>query len=228
MDDIRLLIADSDSVIRGIIKECFISLGFLADEASDGIAAIKLFRRNEYNLIIIDSAITELDGRLVCNQIRKGSDVPIIITCVQCDEELKMSYFEQGVDDFLIKPVSLPELLARVKVFLRRTIGTKKIPSRTIFCNGIHIDSISHKVFINENKIQLTPKEYELLLFLTQNPDKAFSRETLLNEVWGDDFLGSDRTVDTHIKTLRENIKPCHNCIKTIWGFGYKFDLETQ
>lgn len=226
MDDARLLLVDFDIIFRNTIKEYFIFKGFLVDDAADGIAAIKLFRRNEYNLILLDTAVPELEGRLVCNQIRKISDVPIFITSTRNDEEEKLSYYEVGIDDFIIKPISREELLARVHVFLRRTSGKKHISAQTVCCNGIHIDTDSRTVYINEKEVQLTPKEYDLLVFLTHNPNKAFSRETLLNEVWGRDFCGSDRTVDTHIKTLRESIKPCQNCIITIWGFGYKLQLE--
>ena len=223
MDDVRLLLVENDSAQRSTIKEYLISKGYFVDEAADGIAAIKLFRRNDYNLMIIDTAIPELEGRIVCNQIRKVSDVPIIITSIPSGETEKLSYFDIGIDEFVIKPYSSEELLARIKVFLRRTNGLKNIPSHTVFSNGIHIDTISRTVSVNDRKVSLTPKEYELLLFLIQNPNKAFPRETLLNEIWGRDFFGSDRTVDTHIKTLRESIKPCQDCIVTVWGFGYKF-----
>ncbi len=226
MDDVRLLLVDFDLVFRNTIKEYFISKGFLVDDAVDGIAAIKLFRRHEYNLILLDTAIPELEGRLVCSQIRKVSDVPIFITSDRSSEEEKLSYYEVGIDDFIIKPISREELLARVHVFLRRTSGKKHLSMKTICCSGIHIDKDSRAVYINEKESQLTPKEYDLLLFLTQNPNKAFSRATLLDEVWGRDFCGSDRTVDTHIKTLRENIKPCQSCIITVWGFGYKLQSE--
>jgi len=223
MDDVRLLLVDFDIVFRNSVKEFILSKGYFVDEAADGIAAIKLFRRNDYNLILLDAAVPELEARLVCTQIRKVSDVPILITSSPCDENEKLSFYELGIDDFIIKPFSCEELMARIKVFLRRTNGLKNIPTHTVFCNGIHIDTLSRTVSINDRVIQLAPKEYELLLFLIQNPNKAFSRENLLNEVWGRDFFGSDRTVDTHIKTLRESIKPCHNCIITVWGFGYKF-----
>ena len=226
MDDVRLLLVDFDPVYRNTVKEYFIFKGFLVDDAMDGVAAIKLFRRHEYNLILLDTAIPELEGRLVCNLIRKVSDVPIFITSDRCDEEEKLSYYEIGIDDFITKPISREELLARVHVFLRRTSGKKHLSTKTICCNGIHIDKDSRAVYINEKEVQLTPKEYDLLVFLTQNPNKAFSRETLLDEVWGRDFCGSDRTVDTHIKTLRESIKPCQSCIITVWGFGYKLQLE--
>ena len=225
MEDVRLLIVDYDAVFRNMMKDFIVSRSYLVDEAADGIAAIKLFRRNDYHLIVIDTAIPELEAPIVCSQIRKVSDVPIIITGAKGEKEEKLSYYELGVDDFIIKPFSCEELMARIKVFLRRTNGLKNIPSHTVFSNGIHIDTLSRSVTIHDRPISLSPKEYDLLVFLMQNPNKAFSRETLLNEVWGRDFCGLDRTVDTHIKTLREGIRPCQNCIATIWGFGYKYTV---
>ncbi len=223
MDDVRLLLAENDRALRSTVKDFLMLKGYIVDEAADGIAAIKLFRRNDYHLMVIDAKIPELDGRIVCNQIRKVSDVPIIITSASCTDAEKLSYFDLGIDEFVVKPYSSEELLARIKVFLRRTSGIKSIPSHTIFCGGIHIDTVSRQVTVNDRAVSLAPKEYELLLFLIQNPNKAFSRETLLNEIWGRDFFGSDRTIDTHIKTLRESIRPCQECIATVWGFGYKF-----
>ena len=225
MEDVRLLIVDFDAVFRNMMKDFIVSRSYLVDEAADGIAAIKLFRRNDYHLIVIDTAIPELEAPIVCSQIRKVSDVPIIITGAKGEKEEKLAYYELGVDDFIIKPFSCEELMARIKVFLRRTNGLKNIPSHTVFSNGIHIDTLSRSVTIHDRPISLSPKEYDLLVFLMQNPNKAFSRETLLNEVWGRDFCGLDRTVDTHIKTLREGIRPCQNCIATIWGFGYKYTV---
>lgn len=225
MSDVRLLIVDGESTVRSNIKNHIIAEGFSADEAADGIAALKLFRRNEYNIIILDTVLEELDGRNVCRQIRKVSDVPIIIISSRSEEEDKLTCFELGVDDYIAKPFSYLELMARVRVFLRRSSGRECIPSRKITFNELHIDTISRTVYIGDTITQLTPKEYELLVFLSQNPNKAFSRDVLLNEVWGHDFFGSDRTVDTHIKTLRERIKPYQHYIATVWGYGYKFEV---
>lgn len=223
MSEIRLLIVDSDSSVRGTIKKAAAAEGFLCDEAADGIAAIKLFRRNDYNVILLDIELPELDGRNVCSQIRKVSDVPIIIVTARNNEEERLEGFEIGADDFVSKPFSSSELMARVKVFLHRSgVLSKKLPGKISF-NGLFIDTFSHTVCIDDQVVQLTPKEYALLFFLSQNPNKAFSRDALLNEVWGYEFAGSERTVDTHIKTLRENIKPYDRHIVTVWGFGYKF-----
>ena len=225
MDEIRLLIADNDSSVRSAVKKRILAEGFSCDEAPDGIAALKLFRRKDYHLIIIDPELPELDGRNVCRQIRKVSDVPIILVASQNREEDRLSGFALGADDYLAKPFSLPELIARIKVFLHRSGGMSKSPPSKLSFGGLFIDTVSRCVYIDDRIVQLTPKEYDLLLFLSQNPNKAFSRDMLLNEVWGFDFIGSDRTVDTHIKTLRDNIKPYEQYIATVWGYGYKFTV---
>ncbi len=220
-----MLIVDSENTIRNMIKDYAVAEGYFADEAVDGIAALKLFRRYEYSLVILDTLLAELDGRNVCRQIRKVSDVPIIMVSTEKEVDEKLSCFELGADDYVIKPFSPLELMARIKVFLRRGNSTMNVRSRNISYDGIYIDTFSRTVYIDEKPVQLTHKDYDLLLFLCQNPNRAFPRDALLNEVWGPEFFGSDRTIDTHIKTLRENIKPYHDYITTIWGFGYKFEI---
>ena len=224
MSDIRFLVVDADSNIRRIIRENIEREGYLCDEASDGIIALKLFRRKEYALVILDFFLPVLSGTMACGQIRKASDIPIIMISSSKEEADILACFEQGVDDYLIKPFYLAELLARIRVFLRRSGVKNVLQPKKISFQGLYIDTVSHSVYVNENLVQLTPKEYQLLLFLSQNPNTSFSRNELLNEVWGYDFFGSDRTVDTHVKTLRENIKPYQRYIATVWGFGYKFE----
>ena len=223
MDGIRLLIVDTDETARNQMKSLADNAGYAFDVAFDGVMAIKLFRRRDYHLIIMDTDLPVLDGWNVCRQLRKVSDVPIIIVSNQACEQDKILAFDSGADDYLCKPFSSLELLARIKVFLYRTTGLKSPSQTKIACRGLLIDTASHTVSVDDNIVKLTPKEYELLYFLSENPNKAFSREMLLNEVWGYEFTGSDRTVDTHIKMLRENIKPYDPCIVTVWGFGYKF-----
>ncbi len=221
--DIRLLIADQNSAIRGDIRLLAVSQGYSFDEAADGIAALKLFRRNDYNLIVMDTDLPELDGRNVCRQIRKVSDVPILFISTRTSEQEKLCAFEIGADDFIVKPFYPRELLARIKVFLYRTGSQTKCVADKIAFNGLFINTVSREVTVDDRPVQLTPKEYDLLFFLSQNPNKAYSREALLNEVWGYCFTGSDRTIDTHIRTLRDNIRPYDGYIVTVWGFGYKF-----
>jgi DNA-binding response OmpR family regulator len=221
--DIRLLIVDQSSAVRGEIRQLALMQGYSFDEAADGIAALKLFRRNDYHLIVMDTDLPELDGRNVCRQIRKTSDVPILFISARTSEQEKLCAFEIGADDFITKPFYPRELLARIKVFLYRTGSQNKQIASKIAFNGLFINTVSREVTVDERLVSLTPKEYDLLFFLSQNPNKAYSREALLNEVWGYCFTGSDRTIDTHIRTLRENIRPYDGYIVTVWGFGYKF-----
>ena len=223
MNDIRMLIVDKDESARNQIKKMAEDLGYAFDAAGDGITAVKLLRRFDYQIIVMDTDLPALDGWNVCRQIRKISDVPIIFVSTQTQEGDKLLAFELGADDFLCKPFSVQELKARIRVFVYRTQGLRQsLPSKIAF-DGLMIDTVSRDVFVDERAVKLTPKEYELLHFLSQNPNKAFSRDALLNEVWGYEFLGSDRTVDTHIRSLRDNIKPYDPYIVTVWGFGYKF-----
>jgi DNA-binding response OmpR family regulator len=173
----------------------------------------------------MDTDLPVLDGWNVCRQIRKVSEVPIIIVSASSAERDKLLSFELGADDYVCKPFSSRELLARIKVHLYRSQGIKSAAPSKITFSGLYIDPVSHTVSVDDRAVKLTPKEYDLLYFLSQNPNKAYSRESLLNEVWGYEFTGSDRTVDTHIKTLRENIRPYDSYIVTVWGFGYKFIL---
>lgn len=221
MNDIRLLIIDKDETARNQIKKLAESAGYTYDVAVDGINAIKLFRRRDYNLIVMDTDLPLLDGWNACRQIRKMSDIPIIIVSAQTSESDKLLAFDSGADDYLCKPFSSRELAARIRVFINRSRGSSV--QTKIGCDGLFLNTTSHTVFVDNNTVKLTPKEYDLLYFLISNPNKAFSRDMLLNEVWGYEFTGSDRTVDTHIKALRENIKPYDSCIVTVWGFGYKF-----
>lgn len=222
MGEVRILIASSDAEVRARIKTHTIYEGLSADEAADGITVLKLFRRNEYNIIIIDSDLPELDAWNVCRQIRKNSETPIIIISGRDDEDEKLSFFDIGADDFIAKPFSGKMIMARIRIILRHSAKTGYEPRRIIF-DGLCIDTISRTVYVDGEVAELTPKEYKLLLFFMQNPRKALSRESILHGVWGEDFFGTDRTVDTHVKMLREHIKPYDKFIDTVWGVGYIF-----
>jgi DNA-binding response OmpR family regulator len=222
MENVHLLVADPKAEDRAIIKTYSAIEGFAVDEAADGIMALKLLRRNIYHVVIMDSALPELDAWHVCRQIRKTSATPIIMISANATEEERLSFFDIGIDDFVAKPLSGKELLARIRVMLRHS-AHGDFAQRRIVHSGLCIDSVSRSVYIDGDSVTLTPREFSLLCFLAQNPDKAFSREIILNEVWGEDFFGTDRTVDTHIKMLRENIKPYHHFIETVWGYGYIF-----
>lgn len=223
MKQIHLLIADPEAGVRVTLKNHAALENFATDEAADGIAALKLFRRNDYHIIIMSANLPELDAYHVCRQIRKGSHTPIIMLSAQSTEEERLFYFEIGVDDFIEKPFSCKELMARIHVLLRHSANREDYMPRRLVFDGLCIDIASRVVFVDGDAVMLTPKEYKLLLFLAKNPHQAMSREQILREVWGEDFFGTDRTVDTHIKTIRESIKPYQDYIGTVWGYGYIF-----
>jgi DNA-binding response OmpR family regulator len=227
MDKGKILLVDDEERIRDMIKE-YISLeGYDIYEAADGIQALKLFKEHNYSLIILDVMMPKIDGWSVCREIRKTSNVPIIMLTARGEEYDKLFGFELGVDDYIIKPFSPKELLARMKAIIRRSssVGIEIKKETTVTFEGLFIDFDSRNTYVNGNIVTLTPKEYSLLTFLASNPNKVYSREQLLNGVWGYDFFGDDRTVDTHIKMLRESIKEYRKFIVTVWGTGYKFEV---
>lgn len=229
MEKVKILIADDEERIRDVIKEYTVLEGYDIDEASDGVEVLTLFKQNSYDLIILDVMMPRADGWTVCKEIRKTSQVPIIMLTARGEEYDKLFGFELGVDDYLVKPFSPKELLARMKVILRR--GSQKkgtLQGNVITLEGLLIELDSRNVFVDGLPVNLTPKEYELLKFFVQHQKKVFSREQLLNSVWGYDFAGDDRTVDTHIKMLRESLGNYRKYIVTIWGTGYKFEAGSR
>jgi len=221
---IRILVAEGDRTIRNELKALLLQEGYEVDAVADGISALKYFRRYEYHLMIVDSHLPELDWKIVCRQIRKMSDLPFVILSTDADEESKLKAYELGAEDYIIKPFSYKELLARLNVILRRTVDKNEISERNLIFDGLFIDTVSHTVYVDDQKIDITPKAYQLLLILAENPNQVFSREMLLNKIWGQDYNGTDRTVDAHIKMLREALGPRQYYIATVRGFGYKFD----
>ena len=219
----RIIIVDTDASVRATVRKHVEDAGFLMDEASDGITLLKQVRRNVYDIIILDRDLPEIGAWQVCHQIRKNANTPIIILSNHSTEEEKLAFFEIGVDDFLNKPFSCRELIARAKVILRHMAKSSDNSPRHIIYDELYIDFVSHEVYVQERTVKLSPKEYKLLEYLASNPGKAMTRENILSKVWGVDFFGSDRTVDTHIKSLRNQIKPYDSYISTVWGYGYMF-----
>lgn len=223
MTNDRILIVDDEELIRDLIKE-YISLeNFSADEATDGMEALMLFEKNHYALIVLDVMMPQMDGWTVCREIRRKSQVPIIMLSARGEEYDKLLGFELGVDDYIVKPFSPKELLARIKAIIRRSTVPDE-PVNLLQFPGLTVEFDSRNVYVDENLVNLTPKEYELLSFLVQNPNRVFSRQQLLDAVWGYDFWGDSRTVDTHVKMLRESLGRHRKYIATVWGTGYKFD----
>ncbi|MGI6435754.1 MAG: response regulator transcription factor [Syntrophomonadaceae bacterium] len=223
MTNDRILIVDDEELIRDLIKE-YISLeNFSADEATDGMEALMLFEKNHYALIVLDVMMPQMDGWTVCREIRRKSQVPIIMLSARGEEYDKLLGFELGVDDYIVKPFSPKELLARIKAIIRRSTVPDE-PVNLLQFPGLTVEFDSRNVYVDESLVNLTPKEYELLSFLVQNPNRVFSRQQLLDAVWGYDFWGDSRTVDTHVKMLRESLGRHRKYIATVWGTGYKFD----
>ncbi len=223
----KILIVEDELRIREMIKE-YISLeGYDIDEAADGEIALELFKKNRYSLIILDIMLPKIDGWGVCREIRKTSTIPIIMLTARGEEYDKLFGFELGVDDYMVKPFSPKELLARMKAIIRRStigIGNADDVNKLKF-EGLVIEDGARNVYVDDKLISLTPKEYELLYFLTQHPNQVLSRDQILSSVWGYDFDGDDRTIDTHIKMLRESIGVYRKFIATVWGTGYKFEV---
>ena len=225
----KILVADDEKLMRNLITEYLSYEGYDWDEAEDGTQAIDLVKNNIYEIIILDVMMPKVDGWTVCREIRKKSGVPIIMLTARGEEYDRLFGFELGVDDYIVKPFSPKELIARIKVILRRK-GDNNLNTDGDILNfeGLSINQASRNVFVDGEVVKLTPKEYDLLSYLVVNRNKVFSRQQILNGVWGYDYYGDDRTVDTHIKMLRESLKEYRKFIVTVWGTGYKFETGAK
>lgn len=219
----RILVVDDEKMIRNVIKEYAEFDGFEVAEAQDGMEAVEICRREDFDLIIMDIMMPRLDGYSAIKEIRKTKQIPVIMLSARGEEYDKLFGFEIGIDDYVVKPFSPKELLARVKAVLKRA-AAKEQPMDIIRYEGLEINVTGREVSVNGTPVSLTPKEYDLLFFLVRNKGIALSREKLLEEVWGYDFFGDDRTVDTHIKMLRNSLGEYRKFIKTLRGMGYKFE----
>ncbi|MBE6837563.1 MAG: response regulator transcription factor [Ruminococcus sp.] len=219
----KLLIVDDEAKIRIVVKEYAEFEGFETDEAQNGMEAVEKARNNDYDLIIMDVMMPKLDGFSACKEIRKTKKTPIIMLSARGEEYDKLFGFELGIDDYVVKPFSPKELLARIRAVLTRS-NAVKVQEDVVTYQGLVINMTAREVTIDGQRIQMTPKEYELLFYLVKNMNIALSREKLLEEVWGFDFYGDDRTVDTHIKMLRNSLGEYRNLIITLRGMGYKFE----
>ena len=218
----HLLIVDDERDIVELISRFAEHEGFTVDTANNGKEAVDLCGKNEYDLIILDIMMPEMDGFTVCKEIRKQKKTPIIMLSALGAEYDKLMGFEIGIDDYVVKPFSPRELMARAKAVIASHNDGK--PKQEIVIQGIRIDTLAHEVFVEGVKTELTAKEYELLLYLARNEGIALTRENILNAVWGYDYFGDDRTVDWQIKLLRGKLGKYRKCIVTLRGTGYRFD----
>ena len=225
----KLLIVDDEEAIRKLVRKYAEFSGYDVAEAKDGMEAVLLCRKESYDCVIMDIMMPELDGFSACREIRKTSSVPILLLSARGEEYDKINGFEFGADDYIVKPFSPRELLLRVEAVLRRvknSVPEEKPETRgdVYMYNGLTVDFTARIVTIDGKELPLSPKEYDLLFYFVRNRNIALSREKLISDVWGYDFYGSDRTLDTHIKLLRKSIGRFAECVVTLRGVGYRFD----
>lgn len=220
----KILVVDDEAKIREVIKEYGEFNGHEVDEASDGMTAVGLVKLNDYDLVIMDIMMPKLDGFSACKEIRKVKDVPVIMLSARGEEYDKLFGFELGIDDYVVKPFSPKELMARVSAVLARKQTAASPGPQVLEFGGLAINIPARSVLVNGKKVDLTPKEYDLLFYLVENKNIALSRDKLLSDIWGYDFFGDDRTIDTHIKNLRNNLGEYRDYIVTLRGVGYKFE----
>ena len=220
----KILIVDDEANIRRVVREYAEFEGYETDEAGDGMEAVTKAKAADYDVIIMDIMMPRLDGYSACKEIRKTKNTPIIMLSARGEEYDKLFGFELGIDDYVVKPFSPKELMARIKaVSTRRSTAQQPMPERITF-EGLEIDMAGREVYVKGQKANMTPKEYDLLFYLVKNRNIALTRDKLLEEVWGYDFFGDDRTVDTHIKMLRNSLGEYRKFIVTLRGMGYKFE----
>lgn len=226
----KILVVDDEKNIRSVIREYAEFSGYCVEEAEDGMDAVKMCEETNYSLIIMDVMMPKMDGFSAVKAIRaKNKDVPFLMLSARGEEYDKLLGFEIGIDDYVVKPFSPKELIARVNAIINRTNkdeNKEKIEKEKIIIDTLQIDRLGRTVTIDGKKIEMTPKEYDLLVYLITNKNIALSRENILSKVWGYDFFGEDRTVDTHIKMLRNNLGKYRDKIVTVRGMGYKFEDE--
>ena len=219
----RILVVDDEKMIRNVVREYAEFEGDEVSEAADGMEAVEICRKNDYDIIIMDVMMPRLDGFSACKEIRKIKEIPVIMLSARGEEYDKLFGFEIGIDDYVVKPFSPKELMARVRAVIKRNSKSNE-KTDIIKIEGLEINIPSRDVIVDGKRISMTPKEYDLLFFLVKNKNLALTREKLLEEVWGFDFYGDDRTVDTHIKMLRNSLGEYRKFIVTLRGMGYKFE----
>ena len=223
----RILVVDDEINIRKVVREYAEFEGYSVEEADNGMTAVDMAKAQDFDLIVMDVMMPRLDGYSACKEIKKYKNVPVIMLSARGEEYDKLFGFEIGVDDYVVKPFSPKELMARIKAVIKRN-SSDSVPKNNNRCRfeGLEIDMAGREVYVNSQKVPMTPKEYDLLFYLVKNKNLALSRDKLLEEVWGYDFFGDDRTVDTHIKMLRNSLGEYRKFIVTLRGMGYKFEAN--
>ena len=220
-----LLIVDDEQKIRELIRKYAAFEGYEADEAANGMEAIEKCYHRKYDLVIMDVMMPELDGFSACREIRKFSQIPMVMLSARGEEYDRIHGFELGVDDYVVKPFSPKELMMRIAAILKRSTLTEQ-SNDVVTLGALTVDFTARKVCLHDVPLDLSPKEYDLLFFLVRNRGIALTRETLISKVWGYDYYGDDRTLDTHIKLLRKQLGECSDRITTLRGVGYRFEKD--
>ena len=224
MEILKVLVVDDEARMRKLVRDFLTVKGFLVVEAGDGEEAIDIFfEQKDIALILLDVMMPKMDGWEVCRTIRKYSQVPIIMLTARGEEQDELQGFSLGVDEYISKPFSPKILVARVEAILRRS---STMSQEVIDVGGIHIDKSAHQVLVDGKNVDLSSKEFELITYFAENQGIALSREKILNNVWNYDYFGDARTIDTHVKKLRSKLGDKGDYIKTIWGMGYKFEVD--
>ncbi|KAA9026167.1 response regulator transcription factor [Niallia endozanthoxylica] len=236
-NNVKILVVDDEERIRRLLKMYLERENYVIEEAEDGDEALSKALANDYDVILLDLMMPGKDGIEVCRELREKKGTPVIMLTAKGEEVNRVQGFEVGTDDYIVKPFSPREVVLRVKALLRRSVKTNYIQTEPVTKDIIvfphlTIDNDAHRVIANGQEVSLTPKEYELLFFLAKSPDKVFDREQLLKEVWHYEFFGDLRTVDTHVKRLREKLnkvsEQAAKMIITVWGVGYKFEVINE
>ncbi len=222
----KILIVDDEARIREIIKKYAVFEGHEVTEAADGMEAIQICREKDFDIIIMDIMMPELDGFSACKEIRKTRKTPVLMLSARGEEYDKIHGFELGIDDYVVKPFSPKELMMRVNAIVKRSSGTglEENKKDIVSFEGLTVDFTGRLVYVNHLKIDMSPKEYDLLFYMVKNRGIALTREKLITDVWGYDFFGDDRTLDTHIKLLRKSLADYSKYIVTLRGVGYRFE----
>lgn len=223
----KLLVVDDEAKIRMLIRKYAEFEGHTVVEAGDGMEAVRLCREQPFDLVIMDVMMPELDGFSACKEIRKTSNVPMLMLSARGEEYDRIHGFELGIDDYVVKPFSPKELMMRVDAIMKRIQrGQQKIEKDVVAIGGLKADFTARIVSIDGKRIEMSPKEYDLFFYLLKNRNIALTRERLITDVWGYDFYGDDRTLDTHIKLLRKSLGEYSKYIVTLRGVGYRFETE--
>lgn len=232
----KILVVDDEEMIRRLIAKYAVFEGHTVTEAKDGMEAVKLCREEKFDIMIIDIMMPELDGFSACREIRKFSSIPIIMLSARGEEYDKINGFELGIDDYVVKPFSPKELMLRVDAVMKRTSGrmdnkASEEPKNEIVSfadGGLKADLTARIVYVDGERVEMTPKEYDLFFYMIKNKNIALTRDKLISEVWGYDYFGDDRTLDTHIKLLRKSLGKYADYIVTLRGVGYRFDPDRK